>query len=211
MDQQQIDDQPIASTFFGEGRWLTEFVTPESLEIQTLHQMIIDSIGNPDSLEDRITALWSWVANEVKYTRFVKGKIWLSGQTSVQDDYWAPPGITARIRVGNCATKSFLLGSLLRNELSADRVHVVLGNLYNGKAGGHAWIQFDNYIMETTRPDVPPMVPVSSTERYEAVHLFNDQEVKSIEGKTVLVPFTACYSTWLRDYLDWAYIEGAKR
>jgi hypothetical protein len=208
--QQQIDDQPISAGFFGEGKWLTEFVIPESLEVQTLHDSIVSSLPNPDSLEDRIHGLWSWVANEVKYTKFVKGKIWVGGRSSIQDDFWATPGITARIKVGNCATKSFLLGSLLRNELPAERVHVVLGNLYNGKPGGHAWIQLDQFIMETTRPDVPPMVPVSSTERYEAVHLFNDKDVRSIEGRTVLVPFTACYSSWLKDYLDWAYIEGRK-
>lgn len=209
-----IDDQPISATFFGEGRWLTDFITPNALEIQDLHKEVIETAENPSNLMDRITVLWCWVASNVKYTRFVKGKIWVNGHSSVQTDYWAMPGLTARVKVGNCATKSFLLGSLLRNELPADRVHCVLGNLYNGKPGGHSWVQVKlngaEYIMETTRPDIPPFVLAYLADRYEPVHFFNDQEVKTIEGRTVMVPYAMAYSTWLKDYLDWTYIEGGK-
>ncbi|KKN48241.1 hypothetical protein LCGC14_0655030 [marine sediment metagenome] len=206
-----IDDQPIAATFFGEGKWLTAFVTPDALEVQELHKNLTSGISN---LEDRLVACWSWVAREVKYVKFVRGKLWVMGHASVQDDLWNTPAITRRVKVGNCANKSFLLGSLLRNELSADAVHCVLGNLHNGKAGGHVWIQLSlggqEYIMESTRSDVHPLVPVANTERYEGVHLFNDKGVFSIEGRTVLTPYTACYSEWLSDYLDYAYIEGRK-
>ena len=210
-DLVSIDDQPIAAAFFGEGKWLTDFVTPDSLEVQELHAKLTSGI---DTLEDKLIACWRWVAEEVKYVRFVKGKLWVSGHTSFQEDLWQMPGQVIRTRVGNCANKAYLLGSLLRNELSEDKLHCVLGNLHNGKSGGHVWIQLNlggqDYIMESTRSDIPPFVPVVATERYEAIHLFNDKNVYTIPGKTVLTAFTACYSEWLSDYLDFAYIEGRK-
>ena len=99
------------------------------------------------------------------------------------------PSVTARIKVGNCANKSFLLTSLLRQELPPAQVYCVLGNLYNGKAGGHAWVQTrvhgTEYLVESTRADASVFVPASCAERYEAVHLFNDQEAYAIEGRTV--------------------------
>jgi len=203
-----IDDQPISATFFGEGRWLTDFVTPESLDIVKLHEKLAKGTS---SMEDNIVRCWDWVASEIKYVKFVKGKVDIEGHTSYQDDLWNLPAVTAKIGVGNCANKSFLLSSLLRRELASDKVYCVLGNLYNGKVGGHAWVQARlggiDYILESTRSDVS-MVPVALADRYEAVHLFNDERIYAIEGKTVLEPFTSCYSTWLRDYLNWNYIKG---
>jgi len=115
--------------------------------------------------------------------------------------------------VHNCANKAFLLTSLLRRELASDKAYCVLGNLYNGKPGGHAWCQAKlggiDYILEATRQDVP-MVPVALAERYEAVHLFNDEQIFAIEGKTLMLPMTKCYSTWLKDYLNWTYIKSQK-
>jgi len=117
------------------------------------------------------------------------------------------------ILVHNCANKAFLLTSLLRRELSSDEVFCVLGNLENnGDIGGHAWCEINlggrDFIMESTRPDVPPLVPTQIATRYQPVHLFNDKQAYYIEGATVMEPFSAAYSTWLKDYLDWAYIEG---
>jgi hypothetical protein len=210
-----VNDQPISATFFNEGKWLTEFITPDNRDVQTLYQNITRGITDQT---ERITALWKWVASQVKYTRFVKGMMSISpgGYTSTQSDYWAPPGITARVRVGNCATKSFLLASLLRNELPAEKIHCVLGNLEQPRnKGGHAWIEIQpngvNYIMESTKDNMRPMVPADSAGIYEPVVYFNDQEVSVIEGRTVLEPFTAVYVAWLKDYLDWAYIEGGGR
>lgn len=206
-----IDDQPISATFFGEGKWLTDFITPNAIDITELHK---DLTKGANSIEDKIATMRQWVATQVTYKKFIQGKLWVEGRSSVQNDLWNMPSITARVKVGNCANKAFLMASLLRNELPASQVHCVLGNLYNGKVGGHAWVQVtlngQDYIIETTRPDVPALVPVYSAKRYEAVHLFNDETAYAIEGKTVLEPFTACFSTWLSDYLDWAYIEGRK-
>ena len=205
-----VNDQPISATFFGEGKYLTHFITPDDLEVQKLHEEITQGISDP---EERLIALRDWVASEIKYTRFVKGKIWVNGHTSTQQDYWVPPSMTAKVKVGNCATKSFLLTSLLRNELPPSSVHCVLGNLEQpGNKGGHAWVEVlpngASYIMETTRADIQPMVSSLDADIYESVVYFNDQEVSVIEGRTVLEPFTAVYIEWLKDYLDWKTIGG---
>jgi len=206
-----IDDQPISATFFGEGRWLTDFVTPDAIDIKELHKDLTEGIA---SLDEKIAVMHGYVASQIRYKRFIKGKLWVEGKSSVQDDLWNLPSITARVKVGNCANKAFLLCSLLRQDMSSSQVHAVLGNLYNGKPGGHAWVEAklggQDYIIEATRADVPALVPASSADRYEAVHLFNDETAYAIEGRTVMEPMTECYSTWLSDYLNWAYIEGRK-
>ncbi len=206
-----IDNQPISATFFGEGRWLTDFITPEAIDIKELHKNLTQGITG---LEDKIAALHKYVASQIRYTKFVKGKLWVEGKSSVQDDLWNLPSITARVKVGNCANKAFLMTSLLRQDMSSSQVHCALGNLYNGKAGGHAWVQAklggQDYVIETTRADVSPLVLASSADRYEAVHLFNDEAAYAIEGRTVMEPMTACFSTWLSDYLNWSYIEGER-
>lgn len=208
-----INDQPISATFFGEGRWLTDFITPNALEVTELYKEIIKDIDEPG---ERITALWSWVAEKVKYVRFVKAKIWINGHSAVQDDFWVSPSITAKGKIpGNCATKSFLLCSLLRNELPAEKVYCVLGNLQQPRnKGGHAWVEVQpngaKYVMESTRGDMKPMVLADNADIYESVIYFNDKTVSAIEGRTVLEPFTAVYADWLSDYLDWKYIEGRK-
>ena len=208
----QIDDQPIDAAFFGEGRWLTGFITPDAFDVHELYKKLTEDIDNK---YDRITACWKWVASQVKYVKFVKGKIWINGKTSVQKDLWILPELTIHTRVGNCAVKSFLLTSLLRNELSPDEVYCALGNLYNGKPGGHAWVALrdhgEEYVMESTQPTAPAMVPASTAKRYEAVHYFNDAQIYAVEGKTQMTPMAACFSTWLSDYLNWAYIEAQRR
>ena len=203
-----IDDQPISATFFGEGRWLTDFITPNALDIKELYRDLTKEIA---TLEDKIATLHNWVASQIRYTRFVKGRLWIEGKSSIQDDLWNMPSITARIKVGNCVNKAFLMTSLLRQTMPLSQVHCVLGNLYNGKPGGHAWVQAklgeQDYIIETTRADVPSLIPAFSADRYETVHLFNDEVSYAIEGRTMMEPMTACFSTWLSDYLNWAYIN----
>lgn len=206
-----IDDQPIAATFFGEGKWLTDFITPDAIDIAVLHEELTQGLTN---IEDKVAAMHNWVATQVRYKKLIQGKLWIEGKSSVQNDLWNTPSITARIKVGNCANKAFLMTSLLRQDMSLSQVHCVLGNLYNGQAGGHAWVQVTlegvDYIVETTKANAPALVLASSAERYEAVHLFNDEVAYAIEGRTVMEPFTACFSTWLSDYLNWAYIKGRK-
>ncbi len=206
-----IDDQPISAAFFGEGKWLTEFITPDAIDVIELHENLTEGLA---SIQDKIAAMHAMVAGEIKYKKFIQGKLWIDGKSSIQNDLWNSPSVTSRLKVGNCANKAFLMTSLLRRSLPADQVHCVLGNLYNGKVGGHAWVQVtvggQEYVIETTRADVPAMILAVSAERYEPVHFFNDMSTYSVEGRTVMEPYTACFSSWLSEYLDWAYIEGAK-
>ena len=197
-----IDDQPISSTFFGEGKWLTDFVTPDALEVLELYQELTEGI---DSQEEKLLACWDWVANEVRYVQFVKAKIWVGGKSSVQTDYWSEPSLTIQTRVGNCAVKSFLLCSLLRNISPENQVHVALGNLTSNGVGGHAWCLYGSggaeYIIEATRNDVYP-ISASKAEIYEPVVIFNDKIANVIEGRALKEPLGYCCVDWLRDYLD---------
>jgi len=206
-----MDDQPISATFFHEGKWLTEFITPNALEVRRLYADITNGLT---LTEEKVKACHNWVANRIRYKQLLTGRLWVEGQTSVQNDLWLSPSLVKQIRVGNCANKAFLLTSLLRNELGQDHVYCVLGNLYNGKAGGHAWTEVNlggrNFICDATNANVQPLVFASIADRYEPVHYFNDKVTYAVEGKTVLEPFAACYSTWLKDYLHWGYIEGRK-
>jgi len=211
-DAIQVDDQPISSTFFGEGKWLTQFVTPDALEVQDLHQTLTENI---DEAEERLLACWDFVADKVKYVSFVKAKMWVNGKSSVQGDYWQNPSQVIRTRIGNCANKAFLLASLARQDLPAEQVKVVLGNLHQPPgAGGHAWVEVNinsqPYIMESTKGNMQPLVATKVADIYEAVMYFNDKTVEAIPDRSILTPFTAVYAEWLKDYLDWSFIEGRK-
>ena len=205
----RIDNQPISAGFFGQGKWLTDWVTPDDFEVRSLYENITRGITGT---KERLVSLWKWVADEVKYVKYVQAKTWIAGRASAQNDYWQEPGELIRTRVGNCANVSFLLTSLLRNELSPDEAYCVLGNLYSDDPGGHAWalvrLEGQDYIMEATSSRVPPLVPEKVATKYEAVHYFNDERVLAVPGATQLVPYAAYYSEWLSEYLNWAYIHG---
>ncbi|MDD5060775.1 MAG: transglutaminase domain-containing protein [Candidatus Marinimicrobia bacterium] len=210
IEQIQIDDQPISSTFFGQGKWLTEFVTPDNGDIQRICKQIYKE---DDPKEVKARACWYWVAHNVRYVPFVKATLTVEGKTSRQIDYWAEPSLTLHTRVANCANKAFLLASLLRNFEGEDQVKCVLGNLYqNNTKGGHAWVEIlgadGSYIMESTRDDVPPFIPAEGLAMYEPVIYFNDKGVSAVPDRTLLVPFSAVYADWLSDYLNKSVIRG---
>jgi transglutaminase-like putative cysteine protease len=207
----QVDDQPIAAKFFEEGAWLTDFITPGAPDILLLHSHIT---AGRSIQEDRCVACWDWVARQIRYSPFIAASINVGGKNDHTDDFWQTPSMCSHTKVGNCANKAFLLASLLRNELSDSNVYCVLGNLHNGHVSGHAWVEVNlhgvDYIMEATRDDVP-LIPVEKAGRYEPVHYVNDRTVLAVPGRTVMTPFMACYSSWLKDYLDWSYINAGGR
>ncbi len=208
----RINDQPISSTFFGQGKWLTEFITPENEAVQRLYKEI--SAIKPDSKEEIARAAWYWVAHNIRYVPYVKAMLNVEGKTSIQKDFWEEPSLTLATRVGNCANKSFLLASLLRNVIDEGNVKCVLGNLcQNGKCGGHAWVQVTgmdgSYIMESTRDDVPAFIPAEGLNIYEPVIYFNDKGVEAVPNRTLLVPFSAVYASWLSDYINQSAIRRA--
>jgi len=207
----KIDNQPVAPTFFGEGKWLTDYVTPEQPDVVMLYNDLTKGL---DSDVDKIVACWDWVANQVRYKPFIAGTINIEGHISKQADYWQSPSMCIRTQVGNCANKTFLLVSLLRNALPPEQVHCVLGNLYNGHQIGHAWPEVTlggrDYIVESTRGDVA-MIEAGPADRYEPVHYFNERNVYAVPGRTLMTPFQACYSSWLKDYIDWNYVNNSGR
>jgi hypothetical protein len=210
-DATPINDQPIASTFFGQGKWLTEFITPNNGDIQLLSKQLTANLEDKSKMA---RASWAWVAHNVRYVPFVKARLEVEGKTSIQNDYWADPSLTMHTGIGNCANKAFLLTSLLRNFIDEGNVKCVLGNLcQNGKCGGHAWVQVyaddgQPYIMESTREDVPAFIPAEGLSIYDPVIYFNDKFVEAIPQKTLLIPFSAVYADWLSDYLNKTVIRG---
>ncbi len=208
----QVDDQPIDATFFGEVRRLTDFITPEALEVQELFQHLTKDITNT---RDRLTACWGWVTSQIRYVQSVRGKLCIDDKCFAQHDLWQNPSITLHTKVGNCANSAMLLASLVRNELPPQQAYCVLGNLHSQQPGGHAWVKIsldgDDFIMEATTSKVPPLVPEGAADRYEPVHYFNDKEVLAVVGKTQMVPYAVAYSNWLSDYLNFAYINSHRR
>jgi len=208
-----IDDQAVDPTFFGESRWLTSYITPDEPDIQVIYDRITKGLT---TIEDKIEACWDYVAHNIKYRPFVKAAINVGGRVSKQSDYWQLPSQCARTKIGNCANMAFLLTSLLRYGLPEEDINCVFGNLHNnGKIEGHAWVEWSaydgqDYIIEATRGDVP-MVLATTKDRYEPIHYFNESLVYAIPGRTVMRPFSASYSEWLKDYLSFDYINANRR
>jgi hypothetical protein len=209
----EVNDQAIASSFFKTGRYLTSYITPDNLDVKALFKRITN-----DEMTDgeKLLTCWRWVAQQVRYRKFIRGRLEIEGRVSFQHDLWQDPNLVIHTRVGNCANKAFLLASLARNVLSAGDVRCVLGNIYQGNRppGGHAWVEVDmpsnTYIMESTSEVMQPMVVAKAAEIYEPVVYFNDETVSVVEERTLLQPFAQVYISWLKDYLDMAYIRGEK-
>jgi len=196
-----IDDQPInGATLLGEDRWLSEWITPDNLEIQLEYERLTQKLTEP---KDRVLACFNRVLS-IPYTEAVKAKVNIDGRTFVQKDVWLDPAQALKARKLNCANRSFLLASLLRQEFPPDKVWVVLGNLRLDGLGGHAWVVFRgdrDYILETTSPRI--RVPITNSDVHEEVIFFNDQEVRAIPHRSVEEPFSKCWChPLLEDYLD---------
>jgi len=207
-----IDNQPIGeATLFYEDKWLGEWVTPNNLEVQTEYEKLTQGLTDP---WDRVLACFNRVL-AIPYTEAVKVKVSVDGIVIAQKDAWLEPGqalmryIDSRgkerpIKL-NCANRSFLLASLLRQEYPPDRVWVVLGNLRMDGLGGHAWVMLRNgqdYILETTSPDIRYPIAADSP-AHEDVIYFNDKEVRAIPDRQIREPFSRCWChPLLEDYLD---------
>lgn len=198
------DNQPISgATLFSESRYLTSWVTPDNLEIEQKYKALTDNLP----LRDKIIACWGYVAKKLRYKPFITARVSVDGRTFTQSDVWLDPAQVIQANIGNCYNRSILLASLLRQFLSPDKVYVVLGNINNG---GHAWVlaRLDqDYILETTSPNLSScFVPAQSADIYDPVVFFNDREVRYFPEKKIHEPFAAIRDStcvrWLEDYLD---------
>ena len=202
------DDQPIgghggSATLLGESKWLTEWITPNALDIQATYRALTEGLRTRG---ERVMEILGFIA-DYRYTRFVKVAGSVAGKRFVQYDAWLEPASALRAPALNCANRSFALTSLLRCELSSEEVFCVLGNLHMEGQGGHAWVMVRNghdYILESTSPRVRSRpIRIEDAEPYEAVVFFNDAGVRMVPGVEVLEPFSACFCVpWLEDYLD---------
>ena len=129
------------------GDWyaLRDFINPMDPKVQQVyHQVGSDT-----------WALLDWVCRNITYR-------------SDNGEWWEFPAETISRQYADCEGTSILLASLLRNFTDC---HVVVGS-YRGF--GHAWVQTDGQILETTYTyahDVP------DPQNYRAYAMFNDQEI----------------------------------
>lgn len=199
-----VGNQPIGgisgATLFHESRWLTEWVTPGNLEIQAEYERLTEGLT---SNWDKVLACFNRVL-DIPYTESIKIRVSVGDRTFVQKDAWLDPAQALMAPKLNCANRSFLLASLLRQELSADKVWVVLGNLAIDGQGGHAWVMYRNgkdYILETTSPRI--RTPIQNSKAHEGVVYFNDIEVRAVPELKIGEPFSKCWCVpFLEDYLD---------
>jgi len=200
---QSTDDQPIQASILKERRLLTSWITPDSLEIQTKYEQITKGLN---STEDKVKACLRF-ASDIPYTQFVRVSANVAGKTFVENDCWLQPSEAIFSPRINCANKTYLLASLLRQELPAESVWACLGNLNTDGQNGHAfgYIRLDrDYILETTNPSVrDKFIPTETAGIYEDVIYFNDLGVRAIPEKQVREPLSACYNCipFLTDYL----------
>jgi len=201
---QPTDDQPIMASILNERRLLTSWSTPDSLEVQNKYEQLTKGL---ESTEDKVRACLRYVA-DIPYVQFVRVSTNVAGKTFVQNDCWLQPAEAIFSPRLNCANKTYLLASLLRQELPAESVWACLGNLNTNGQAGHSWgyIRLDRgYILETTNPKVKSkLIPIETVGNlYEDIVYVNDAEVRAIPERKIREPFSSCYNCipFLEDYL----------
>jgi len=197
------DDQPInGATLMGENRFLTSWITPNSLEIKEKYRELTTNII---SQRDRITALWSYV-KDIPYIQFVPTSTRVAGKVYQQNDTWLDPAQAIKAKRLNCFNKSVLLSSLLRQELPPEQVYVCLNNVEYDGIDGHAvsYLQLDeHYLLETTNPGIKsPFLLARDMDIYNAVLFFNDKGVYNVPDIALREPLGFCCLPFLCDYVN---------
>lgn len=203
----KADNQAITARF-SEAVWITDFITPSNPEVVMLYDKLTHGVN---STHDRILALWQYVAN-IPYREFVGARISINGRSSYQKDTWLYPAEVIRLApIANCANKSFLLTSLILNELPEQQVKCVLGHLRLDGIGAHAWVEIEldgsDYILEGTQPSIQKaIIPLSVASAYEPVIYFSNEGVYTLGngddiGKIIEERFGFCAIPFLREYL----------
>jgi len=203
----KADDQPIQSRF-GDSVWLTDYITPHNPDVMLKHQQLV----RPGQVaEDATAKLWEYVVT-LPYKPNIAAILKAGGQTIPQKDTWFFPAEVMQIRQSNCANRSFLMASLLKNILPAPgQVYCVLGHITVDGIGAHAWVEANirgkRYIIETTQPKIPRvLMPAERAPDYQGIVYFDDNSVYTVTGganiKEVLnAKFGVCAIPFLRQYL----------
>lgn len=203
----KADNQPIDSRY-GESTWLTDFIQPRNPDIQLLSKKLTAGL---DTSSKKVAALWSYVS-QYPYVETVK-TIRIAGDGQItQDDTWLYPAETLRVKKSNCANRSFLLASLVKNILpNPGDVYCVMGKIKLDGIGAHAWVRTNvdgvPFILETTQPDINrALIPVAKATAYQEALAFDEKEVYTV-GENVSPAmvlnsrFGVCALEFLKDYI----------
>lgn len=134
----------VAVRGFGEWHDVRDFVQPHDLQVQAVVQQV-----GPDWWE-----LYRYVCEEFDYR-------------SEAVEYWEFPSEVLASGAADCEGTSILLASLLK--AAGTQAYVVIGAYYGY---GHAWVQPDNQILETTLTE--PIL-VDDPQNYKPYFYFDDQ------------------------------------
>ncbi len=179
----------VCKRFAGEQHDIRDFVTPDQVEIRGLYEHL-----RQDNPYDTVIMCWRYLNQYVEYPTNPLGqsvdkqRLTTFGGAHVYEqppDYWQfPYETTARVRDaakkgikthGDCADVSFVLASVLRNELGPNEVHACIGTyILNGRPCGHAWVKLridmNFYYADATHDFGKPL----NFDLYEEYVLFND-------------------------------------
>lgn len=201
----KADNQPISARF-GDAVWITEFITPDNPDVRLKYEALVSRGQSP---EEVATSLWRYVVM-LPYTPAVPAIMKVGGRAVGQRDTWFFPREVIQFKKSNCANKSFLMTSLLKNYLpSPGQVFCTLGVL-NG-IGNHAWVETNisgkRYIIETTQPRTPRvLIPAEQLDAYDPMVYFDETSVYATipnmdVGRVVSSHFGVCAIPFLNDYL----------
>jgi hypothetical protein len=198
------DNQAVSARFGGEAIWLTDLITPDNPEVMLLFKKLTEGLN---TTEDKVIACWRYVA-AIPYRETIRARLTVQGKSYCESDTWLYPGEMIRLSpVGNCSNKSFLLTSLLRNELPESSVRCALGHISLDGIGAHAWVTLmlsgQDYILESTVSQMEKaLLPLERADAYSPVILFNDQGVYVVsEGDILNEHFGFCAIEWLHEYV----------
>ena len=187
----------------------------ESVAVWNLNK-IQDTVGNYlEVIYFKDEAKGSFYPTEIKYTGNEKAK--LKPYNSVKFIYEDRPDLKTSYQAGSIGTLDKRLKTIqtyqsltlvheyrLNYELSKNTFRSRIANIQKCTGAGvclpptkFEWQTNEEGWVEAPEFKLPEV-------------LFNDKTAYAIEGKTLMMPMSRCYSTWLKDYLDIAYIEGRK-
>ena len=184
--------------FAGERYRITDWITPDALEVKDLFDEL--ELSSP---YDTLIACWQWINDNVSYPTDRLGRMVdrqeLTSFGSLRyvnyEDFWFfPSELIARARLsgrngrktlGDCDDVALCLVSLMRNKLSAVDIYCAMGDYFNGQAAGHAWVKCRlNGVWHIVDPTSEVGTPFN-WDQYDEFVLFNDREVnelKPVEG-----------------------------
>jgi hypothetical protein len=185
---QSLDDLILCVGYPGEQHSIKEFVTPNQVMVKETYEAI-----GADAWQ-----CWNWVCRNIKYPA-KRGRMFdyhtlnAFGMRLLKSsgEFFQLPYQSLLVGIGDCADKSAVLASMLRNFMDAGSVYVSMGT-FSGDDGDidHAWVTImvdgDWYILETTLPTARDWKPVSELPEYTAVLHANDQNIMSKEDLTNL-------------------------